>query len=77
MNDLTPLLVLFALSNKDGFNTVKQAIEAADGFSQKIGNIKNIMSLLPSVNSIISGISSNDNQEQYIDTLKDILSKLS
>ena len=72
MNDITPLLILFALTNRSGFNTMKGAFDAADSFNAKIGNLTSIMSMLPK----ISGIMNQQGSFEYIDTLKDIISRM-
>lgn len=79
MNDLTPLLLLFAITNKKGFNNIKNAIEAADGFNSKLSNITNMFSMIPNLGGLLNQHNTHQESEQnYIDTLKnisDILSK--
>ena len=73
MNDLTPLFLLFAVMNKKGFNSIKNAIEAADGFNSKINSISNIFTMLPNLSGILSSSSeSGPSEKNYIDTLKSI-----
>ncbi|MBE7092432.1 MAG: hypothetical protein E7365_04560 [Clostridiales bacterium] len=82
MTDLTPLIFILALTNKNGFNSIKNAFEAADGFTTKINNITNMMSMLPNFTGLLnninnfSGQSSPQTSENYVDTLKDIMSNL-
>lgn len=71
MNDFSVLMVLFALMNKNGFNSIKNAVKAADNFSSQIGNISSIMNMLPMLNNVSGEKKSETN---YVDTLKDILS---
>lgn len=83
MTDLTPLLFIMALMNKKGFNNIKTAIEAADGFTSKINNMSNMMSMLPKVTGLLNNVNmfnqesaSSTANENYVDTLKDIMSVL-
>lgn len=73
MNDFSVLMILFALMNKNGFNSIKNAIKAADNFSSQIGNISNIMNMLPMLNGVMN-TQKTGNETNYVDTLKDILS---
>ncbi len=71
VNDLTPMFILFLLTNKNGFNSIKNAIEAADNFSSKINNMSNLFSMLPNLTGLFNNISSQgSSSESYIDTLK-------
>ncbi len=60
------------MTNKNGFNSIKNAIEAADGFSSKISNMSNMFSMLPKLTGMFNSINSQPNNatENYIDTLK-------
>ncbi len=78
MNDLTPLFLLFAVTNKNGFNSIKNAIEAADGFNSKINNISNIFTMLPKLTGIFNTqAESIPSEKSYVDTLKSISEILS
>ena len=70
MNDITPILILLLMTNKNGFNSIKNAIEAADGFSSKISSMSNMFSMLPKITGMFNNSSTNDASENYIDTLK-------
>lgn len=71
MNDITPLLILLLMTNKKGFNSIKNAIEAADGFSAKINSMSNMFSMLPKLTGMFNSMNaSSENSENYIDTLK-------
>ncbi len=59
MPDISTLLILLTLTNKNGFNSIKHAIEAADNFSNKIQSISNIMNVLPSLSSLFSSVNGN------------------
>lgn len=83
MTDITPLLFIMALTNKNGFNNIKTAIEAADGFTTKINNMSNMMSMLPKFTGLLNNANmfnqesaSAETNETYVDTLKDIMSAL-
>lgn len=82
LNDLTPLIFILALTNKNGFKNIKNAFEAADGFTTKINNMTNMMSMLPKMTGLLNNFSqvtaqeSNPINENYIDTLKDIMSAM-
>ena len=81
MNDLTPLIFILALTNKNGFKNIKNAFEAADGFTTKINNMTSMMSMLPKMTGLLNNFTQSDNQsssfnEHYVDTLKDIMSNL-
>ncbi len=73
MNDFSILMILFALMNKNGFNSIKNAIKAADSFSSQICNISNIMNMLPMLNGVMNSQKAGS-ETNYVDTLKDILS---
>ena len=85
MNDLMPLLMIMALTNKKGFNSIKNSIEAADSFNSKISNFGNIFSMLPSLMNGMTALGNtaappsqgaqNNNTSQYIDTLKDVIAQ--
>ena len=85
MNDLMPLLMIMALTNKKGFNSIKNAIEAADSFHTKISHFGNIFSMLPSLMNGMnalgnaasppSGGNTQNTTNQYIDTLKDVIAQ--
>ena len=73
MNNLTSMLLMLSLMNKNGFNSIKNAIEAADGFNSKINSISNIFTMLPNLSGILSSSSeSGPSEKNYIDTLKSI-----
>lgn len=76
MNNLTSMLLMLSLMNKNGFNSIKNAIEAADGFNSKISTFKNMMSVLPTINNMLNTKEALNNNESdnYTDTLKDVLS---
>lgn len=81
MNDFGTVMILFALLNKNGFNSIKNAVKTAEKFSTQISNLTNIMSVLPSLGNMIPSKENPDNApqqkgEEYVDTLKDILSLL-
>ena len=82
MNDLTPLIFILALTNKNGFKNIKNAFEAADGFTTKISNMTSMMSMLPKMTGLLNNFNpktqqnSNPINENYVDTLKDIMSNL-
>ena len=59
MPDISTLLILLTLTNKNGFNSIKHAIEAADNFSNRIQSISNIMNVLPSLSSLFSSNNGN------------------
>ncbi len=79
MNDITVLLIIWALSDKKSFNGIKHAIEAADSFNSKIDSLSGMMNMLPNIMNAFSSDNSdhanNDvmNATKYIDTLKDML----
>lgn len=90
MNDWMPLLLIMAMTNKKGFNSIKNAIEAADNFQTKFNNFGNIFSMLPNLMgglNALGGIpfpnsapgnnnnNNNNNTSQYIDTLKDVIAQ--
>ena len=70
------MLLMLSLMNKNGFNSIKNAIETADGFTSKINNFKNMMSVLPTISSVLNTKECSNNNENgsYTDTLKDVLS---
>ncbi len=82
MTDLTPLIFILALTNKNGFKNIKNAFEAADGFTTKINNMTNMMSMLPKMTGLLNNFNqgtqqgSNPINENYVDTLKDIMENL-
>ncbi len=82
MTDLTPLIFILALTNKNGFKNIKNAFEAADGFTTKISNMTNIMSMLPKMTGLLNNFNQSTEQsgnpinENYVDTLKDIMENL-
>ncbi len=61
MNNLTPLIILLAITNKNGFNNIKNAIEAADSFANKIGSLTSIMNFLPNIAGLLNNGSQNNN----------------
>ena len=73
MNDFSVLMIFFAMMNKNGFNSIKNAVKAADNFSSQIGSITNIMNMLPLLNITANG-QKPCKEVNYVDTLKDILS---
>ncbi len=79
MNDITVLLILWALSDKKSFNGIKHAIEAADSFNSRIDSLSGMMNMLPNImNAFSQGGSNMQNKDmcdtaKYIDTLKDML----
>ena len=83
MNDLTPMLMILMLTNKSGFNSIKNAIEAVDGISSRISGMSQLMSVLPTLSSLMSTSGeahraadtehSDTPAVSYIDTLKDLL----
>lgn len=82
MTDLTPLIFILALTNKNGFKNIKNAFDAADGFTTKISNMTNMMSMLPKMTGLLNNFNqaadqnNNSINENYIDTLKDIMENL-
>ncbi len=70
MNDLTPMFILFMMMNKNGFNNVKNAIEAADNFTSRISSMSNMFSMLPKISGMMN--STQQTNENYVDTLKNI-----
>ncbi len=73
MNNMTPLLIMLLLTNKNGFNNIKNAIEAADGFSTKINSMTNMFSMLPKLTGMFNAVNPQNNIENnYVDTLKNI-----
>lgn len=73
MNNMTPLLIMLLLTNKNGFNNIKNAIEAADGFSTKINSMTNMFSMLPKLTGMFNAVNQQNNIENdYVDTLKNI-----
>ncbi len=83
MTDLTPLLFIMALTNKNGFKNIKNAIEAADGFTSKINNMSNMMTMLPKFTGLLNNANmfnqtgtTQEQNENYVDTLKDIMQTL-
>lgn len=70
MNDITPILILLLMTNKNGFNSIKNAIEAADSFSAKINSMSNMFSMLPKLSGMFNNSGLTENSENYIDTLK-------
>ncbi len=79
MNDLMPMLLMISLTNKKSFNNIKNAIEAADGFTSKINNMTSMMSMLPKLTSVLNNtgvLNQSPESSAYTDTLKDILSVL-
>ena len=74
MNDFTPMMILLLLTNKNGFNSIKNAIEAADGFSSKISNMTNMFSMLPKLTGMLNQTSSGNESSamNYVDTLKNL-----
>ena len=82
MNDLTPLIFILALTNKNGFKNIKNAFEAADGFTTKISNMTSMISMLPKMTGLLNNFNQSNEEisspinETYIDTLKDIMENL-
>ncbi len=82
LNDLTPLILILALTNKNGFKNIKNAFEAADGFTTKINNMSNIMTMLPKFTGMLNNTNifsqqdTNKQNDNYVDTLKDIMSAM-
>ena len=71
VNDMTPMLILLLLTNRNGFNNIKNAIEVADGFSSKISNMTNMFSMLPKLTGMFNAVNTQSNNENnYVDTLK-------
>ena len=77
------MLMILMLTNKSGFNSIKNAIEAVDGISSRISGMSQLMSVLPTLSSLMStssethraaeGEHSDTPDVSYIDTLKDLL----
>ncbi len=81
MNDFGTVMILFALLNKNGFNSIKNAVKTAEKFSTQISNLTDIMSVLPSLGNMMpnrenTNTPSQQNGSEYVDTLKDILTLL-
>ena len=77
------MLMILMLTNKSGFNSIKNAIEAVDGISNRISGMSQLMSALPTLSSLMSTSGevhraadtehSDTHAVSYIDTLKDLL----
>ena len=59
MPDISTLLILLTLTNKNGFNSIKKAIETADNFSGKIQSISTIMNVLPNLSNLFNSTNGN------------------
>lgn len=70
--NLLPLLLL--LGNKNGLRGIKEAVETAERFQSQMEQMQKLFTLLPLLNK--AGESSSP-QEAYVDTLSDLLKRLS
>ncbi len=77
MNDITVIIVLFALMNKNGFSQLKSAIKTVESISSGLGNISGIVNMLPAMQNIMSNMNKSENSADYIDTLKDVIENIS
>lgn len=72
------LLVLYALMNSQGFNSLKNAVNQASNFSSQINQLTNMLSVMPALMNTNQGSQAcgcPDNR--YIDTLKDFINEFS
>lgn len=72
------LLVLYALMNTQGFNSLKNAVNQASNFSSQINQLTNMLSVMPALMNTNQGNQAcgcPDNK--YVDTLKDFINEFS
>jgi hypothetical protein len=65
LTDLTPLIFILALTNKNGFKNIKNAFEAADGFTTKINNMTSMMSMLPKMTGLLNNFTQQNDQANF------------
>ena len=72
------LLVLYALMNSQGFNSLQNAVNQASNFSSQINQLTNMLSIMPTLMNTNQGNQScGCPNNKYIDTLKDFINEFS